>query len=50
MRLMHLIFPSDRPESLKSEIIGAVISGFLISVGLWNLHRKAGKNQKKKAP
>jgi hypothetical protein len=30
MRLMHLIFPSDRPESLKSEITGAITGGYFV--------------------
>jgi hypothetical protein len=50
MRLMHLIFSPNRQEAFKSELIGVVISGCIMSVGLWNLHRKVGKNQKKKEP
>jgi hypothetical protein len=48
MRLLHLIFPPDRPESLKSELTLALMSGYGASIGLWFLFRKAGKTGRKK--
>jgi H+/Cl- antiporter ClcA len=43
--LLKIVAP-ESAESIKSEIIGAVICGYAISFGLWNLYRKDNKNKK----
>jgi hypothetical protein len=48
-RLLQMFFPPEIPESLKNEIISAVMCGYGASIGLWFLFRKAYKNQKKKS-
>lgn len=42
-RLIRMIFPPEETESLKSEIIWAIIIGYSTSLALWNLHRKSKK-------
>jgi hypothetical protein len=47
-RFLGMISHPERPESLKSEITGALMSGYGASIGLWFLFRKAGKTGRKK--
>jgi hypothetical protein len=44
-RLLHVIFPPERSESLKYEIIGAIVCGYGASFGLWSLDRKSRKEK-----
>jgi len=40
-RLLELIIGNETHESLKIEIITAIFIGYGVSLGLWNLYRKA---------
>jgi hypothetical protein len=48
MRLMRMIFSTEETESLKSEIIWAIIIGYGASLMLWNLERKIRKGKDSK--
>jgi hypothetical protein len=48
MRFMRMIFSTEGSESLKSEIIGAIIVGYGASLGLWYLDRKNRKEKDSK--
>jgi hypothetical protein len=45
MRLSRMIFQTERTESLKSEIIGAIIIGYTMSLYFWYLDRKSRKEK-----
>jgi hypothetical protein len=49
LRFMQMIFSTDRTESLKSEIIIAMIIGYTISFALWYLDRKSRKEKESQA-
>jgi hypothetical protein len=45
IRFVRMIFQTERTESLKSEIITAIIIGYTISLALWYLDRKSRKEK-----
>jgi hypothetical protein len=45
LRLLHIIIGS--PESIKYEIIEALICGYGASLGFWMLYRKVNKQKNK---
>jgi hypothetical protein len=47
-RLVKMVFPPDNLESLKMEIIGALMCGYGASLGLWYLDRKVSQKQGEK--
>jgi hypothetical protein len=49
MRLKRMIFPRERTESLKSEIIAAIIFGCAMSLYFWYLDRKVRKEKESQA-
>jgi hypothetical protein len=44
-RLMRMIFTPERIESLKDEVILALMCGYGASLGLWFLDRKSRKEK-----